>query len=204
MRGFPGNFHSFEYGGGKAPNRWLLAPAYTLLPLIRAPLGYDLVKPLPAIARALLVLGGGFAGQYALARPEPEDFPLLAGFALACLAAALLRFLRRWAGQGREDIHTGEAGYSFLARLLPVPACLTEILILPALIAYAGWVLWDSGASCALGVWLMLAGSSLSLMGQWEHRRHWSQARAMSDDALRAQSYGAQMQARERRARRSA
>jgi hypothetical protein len=41
-------------------------------------------------------------------------------------------------------------------------------------------------------------------MGWWEYRRRWSQHRALTDDVLRAESYGERMQARERRGRRNA
>lgn len=204
MQRLPRNFHSFEYGSGKAPGRPVLFPAYTLLPFLRDPLGYDILKPTTAIARTLLLLLIGYLAQFVVPQAEPDDFTLLAWFALAYLALTLVRFFRRWRGQGRgEDIHTAEAGYSFLARLLPLPVALTEILILPALIALLGDELWDSG-ECELGGWLMLAGASLCRMGHWEYRRRWSQARALTDDVLRAESYGERMQARERRARRNA
>lgn len=204
MQDFPRNFHSFEYGSGKAPGRLVLFPAYTLLPFIRDPLGYAILKPHTAIARTLLLLLAGYLAQFVMPQPEPDDFTLLACFALTYLALSLVRFFRRWRGQGRsEDIHTAEAGYSFLARMLPLPPALTEILVLPALIALLGSELWDDGDP-ELGGWLMIAGASLCLMGLWEFRRRWSQHRALTDDVLRAESYGERMQARERRARRSA
>ena len=86
-----------------------------------------------------------------------------------------------------------------MARTLPLPPAMTEIFILPALIALFGWEFWDSGVSYELGLWLMLAALSLAIMGEWEYHRRWSQHRAMTDDVLRAQSYGDRMQARERR-----
>jgi hypothetical protein len=201
MQDLPRNFHSFEYGSGKAPSRAVLFPGYTLLPFIRDPLGFDIVNPKTAIMRTLLLLLAGYLGQFVMPHAPPEDFALLACFALAYLALSLVRFFRRWRGQGRgEDIHTAEAGYSFLARMLPLPVAITEILILPALIALMGSELWDSG-NCELGGWLMLAALSLSLMGWWEYRRRWSQHRALTDDVLRAESYSERMQARESRAR---
>jgi len=197
-RTLPPNLHSHEYGGIPAPPRFVFLPAYTVLPLLRAPLGYDIVRVLPAMRRALglivvpLVIEAiwvGFGGHL----PDNMGHTYLAGFALVYFAATLVFFGRRWYGQQKgEELHSGEAGYSWLARYstLPVPLC--ELLIVPLAVLAIGYALVHS-VSIELGWWLIVSGFSLCLMGLWEHRRTWSQRRATVDDLVRAKVFEARV-----------
>ena len=122
-----------------------------------------------------------------------SGFPYLSLFALTYLVLSLAIFARRWWGQRHgEEIHSSEAGYSWLARYshLPVPVC--ELAIVPFAVFALGYVLAHT-VTLELGWWLMACGASLCLMALWEHRRVWSQHRATVDDVVRAKVFEARV-----------
>ena len=128
-------------------------------------------------------------GRLHTAAIPPSRLPYLSLFAIAYLAASLAIFARRWIGQRRgEELHSGEAGYSWLSRLTPVPVWLCELIIVPALVIGAGYLLVGN-VSNELGWWLEAAGTSLFVMTLWEYRRTWSQRRAAVDDTVRAKAF---------------
>jgi hypothetical protein len=194
-RNLPPNFHSNEYGGIAPPHWMVFLPAYTVLPFVRSPLGYDMVRLTPAIKRTLgLIIFPPLVEAIWVAftnRQLPANIghTYLTAFALAYLILSLAIFVRRWLGQRRGDeLHSGEAGYSWLAWYsnLPVPPC--EIIVVPAVVTGVGYLLIN-GPSRELGWWLEAAGTSLFLMALWEYRRTWSQRRATVDDVVRAKVF---------------
>ncbi len=197
-RTLPPNLHSHEYGGIQVPHHLIMLPAYTVLPFLRAPIGYDLVRPAAAIMRAIAlivfpVLAEGLWVGFTQRPIPPTRLPYLSLFALAYLAASLAIFARRWIGQRRgEELHSGEAGYSWLARLTPVPVWLCELIIVPALVTGAGYLLVGN-VSNELGWWLEAAGTSLFVMTLWEYKRTWSQRRAAVDDVVRGKAFEARV-----------
>ena len=197
-RTLPPNLHSHEYGGIQAPPHLMLLPAYTVLPFLRAPLGYDLVRPGMAVIRtgALIILPAIVEFMWVGITKRPivsSRVPYLSLFALAYLVLSVIVFARRWLGQRRgEELHSGEAGHSWLARYtrLPIPLC--ELIITPMLVAGAGYLM-AGNVSNELGWWLEAAGASLFVMALWEYRRTWSQRRATMDDVVRAKAFEARV-----------
>ena len=198
-RDLPPNFHSHEYGGTDAPAPILLMPAYTVLPFIRSPLGYEIVHIMPAIRRTLGLiilpviaefLWVGFTNKRL---PENMGHGYLVDFALAYLVADIVIFGRRWMGQRKgEKLHSAEAGYSWLAWYTPLPVALCELVAAPGALLLIGEV-FHRTVSIELGWWFRFAGASLFLMGWWEHRRIWSQHRATTDDLVRAKAFDARV-----------
>jgi hypothetical protein len=207
MRRLPPNFHTHEHGAVEPPPRWAFMPARTVLPFLRTPLGYDMAHPRTAFWNAfmLVVLPLVFWFLYVgLSRRQPPDnigHVWLAGFAIASLVVSCVIFARRFIGQRRgEEIHTAEAGYSWLAwrTSLPVPLC--ELLIIPLGLGVAGWVIKDT-FSLDLGWWLVVCAVSYLIMARWEYRRLLSQTRATVDDMIRAQTFEERLDGHERQAR---
>jgi uncharacterized membrane protein YhaH (DUF805 family) len=192
-RHLPRNFHSHEYGGVVAPLHWLLLPAYTVLPFIRSPLGMQLVHPrntvvirVVALIFLPLIIEAVYVGFTQARLPENMGHIPLIYFALAYLAVTLVLFARRWHGQRHgEELHSGEAGYSWLAWYSTLPVALCEQLIVPLAVGALGYVVAHT-FSVELGWWLMAAGVSLFIMARWEYRRIWSQHQATVDDIVRA------------------
>jgi hypothetical protein len=204
MRALQPNFHSHEYGGVDAPPRLLLRPAYIMLPFIRAPVGFEHVRPMSVIMMTgWLILGPGilefiYVGFTRAKLPDDLGYIYLFYFALAYCALALAVFVRRAIGQRwREEIHTAEAGYSWLAWMTPLPVWLCEIVLVPAAVGVAGYFIQHSAFSYELGWWLMLTALSLMLMAVWESKRRWSQHRATVDDVIRAKTFEARVSGHE-------
>jgi hypothetical protein len=195
QRDLPRNFHSDEYGGVYAPGPLLLLPAYTLLPFIRSPVGIQLVNPAKVIRRVVglivlpfiaEVLWVGFTQKRL---PDSMGHISLVAFALAYLIASLVVFARRWYGQHHgAELHSGEAGYSWLVWRTTVPVGACEQVIVPLIAGVLGYAIAHT-FSIELGWWLMAAGVSLLIMARWEYRRVWSQHQATVDDLIRAKSY---------------
>lgn len=199
MRKLPANIHSQEHGGVLPPAWFVLAPAYTVLPFLRGPLGWHVVHPARTIAAALglafLPLLIEFFLVAFINEPMPpmghEPMMVFAGvYFLMCIGV----WIRRWRGQGRgAQVHSAEAGYSWLAwwspRWFPVP--LIEIVVVPFLVFALAWVLLS--VSFELWFWFTFASLSLLIMAQWEWRHRLAQARARIDDTVRAGVYEGQL-----------
>ena len=207
MRRLPHNFHAQEHGSVESPPRWAFVPARTVLPFLRTPLGYDMVHPGKAITTAfmLIVLPLVFWFLYVglTRRPPPDNIGhvWLAGFAAASLVISCIIFARRFIGQRRgEEIHTSEAGYSWLTwrTRLPVPLC--ELIIIPLGLGVLGWVIKDT-FSLDLGWWLVVCAVSYLIMARWESRRRLSQTRATVDDMIRARTFEERLDGHERQAK---
>ncbi len=208
-RNLPRNFHSDEYGGVSAPMPWVLLPAYTVLPFLRSPVGLQLVHPWTAIRRTLglIVLPVIVIGIVNAFRPPQRHFDTghiwLSLFALSYLAVALITFVRRWRGQRRgEEMHSGEAGYSWLVQRTALPVALCEQVIVPPAVGALGYLIART-FSFELGWWLVAASVSLFIMARWESRRLWSQHQAVVDDLIRAKTYEDRMERHEAGARAS-
>jgi len=205
MRTLPPNFHSHEHGGVDAPPRILLKPAYTVLPFIRAPLGYHVVHPYQAIVMALGLsilppfLAIFYVGFTRVQMPDNVGHEYMIYFAILYLVLSLLRFAWRVLGP-RKNIHSAEAGYSWLARLTPLPVWLCEIVLVPAAVGYVGYLIRES-FSAELGWWLLICAMSLMLMAVWEAKRRASQRRATVDDIIRAETFEARVSGQEARAK---
>jgi hypothetical protein len=198
-RDLPRNFHSHEYGGVTAPPWWLLAPAYSVLPFIRRPLGMVTVHPRKVIARTvLLVLLPPLIHWFYIAftsrlLSDHMGHIWLVYFAVASLAVSLAIFIYRWYGQRHgEELHSAEAGYSWLALKTRLPVALSEQLIIPLAIGLLGYGIAQT-FSFELGWWLVASGASLCIMALWEYRRIWSQHQATVDDIVRAKTYEERM-----------
>jgi hypothetical protein len=177
-----------------------MLPAYTVLPFLRGPLGYEIVQPFRAIRHALqlIILPVLVEALWVAFNPQRTPpvtrYPYLSIFALTYLAVTLILFARRWWGQRKgEEVHSAETGYSWLAwyTRLPVPLC--ELIIVPGALFGLGYALDHGGVSMELGWWLMACSASLFLMGLWEFRRAWSQRRATTDDMVRAKAFEARV-----------
>jgi len=200
----PRNFHSDEYGGVSAPAPWVLLPAYTVLPFLRSPIGLQLVHPWTVIRRTLgliilpvIVVGivNGFRSPQRNISHSGHIF--LSLFALAYFAVALVIFVRRWRGQRKgEEMHSGEAGYSWLVQRTTLPAPLCEQVVVPLATGALGYLIART-LSFELGWWLVAAGVSLFIMARWESRRLWSQHQATVDDLIRAKTYEDRMERHE-------
>ncbi len=194
-RDLPRNFHSDEYGGIYAPAPILLLPAYTMLPFIRSPLGIQLVNPWTALRRFLgltilpLIAEFLWVGFTNKRLPGNMGHIPLIYFALTYMVFAFGIFARRWYGQRHgEEVHSGEAGYSWLVKLTALPIGLCEQVVVPLAVGFIGYLI-DHTFSVELGWWLMAAGLSLFIMARWEYRRLWSQHQATVDDLIRAKTY---------------
>ena len=174
-------------------------PAYTVLPFIRSPLGYEIVRILPALRRTLglivlpVIAEALWVGLTHAQLPANMGHVYLSDFALAYLVADLIIFARRWSGQrSGEKLHSAEAGYSWLAWYTTLPVVTCELVAAPGALLLLGEV-FHRTVSIELGWWLRLAAASLLLMGWWEHRRVWSQQRATTDDLVRAKAFDARV-----------
>jgi hypothetical protein len=196
-RKLPPNFHSSEYGGTDPPPRLMLRPAYTILPFIRWPLGYHVVHPFQVIFGALVLSVGAqffwffFVGITRIEFPRNFGHEYLVAFSIVYASLSFLLFLWR---VFRPGVHTAEAGYSWLARLLPLPLWTTEMFLVPAIVAWLGYLI-SLGASAELGWYLMLCALSLMLMATWEAKRRASQKRTTVDDLIRARTFETRMEA---------
>jgi hypothetical protein len=195
QRTLPPNFHSHEYGGVIAPVHFTLVPAYTLLPFLRRPIGIHLVSPFTVLLRTFLmiilppVLIGFYVGITLRPVSRAWGHEWFVCFALAYAALALATFAWRWIGQRRgEELHSSEAGYSWLVRLTPLPVGLCEQILVPFLVWVVGYGI-DHSVSKLLGWWFMAGAASLFIMGRWEGRRRWTQQQSTVDDVIRAKTY---------------
>jgi hypothetical protein len=202
-RSLPRNFHSHEYGGVIAPPAWVLIPAYSLLPFIRHPLGLYIVHPRVVVIRVValiflpLIIEVFYVGFTQARLPENMGHIPLIYFAVAYLAVSMVVFARRWQGQRRgEELHSGEAGYSWLAWHTSLPVGLCEQLIVPLAVGLLGYLIAHT-FSIELGWWLMATGVSLFIMARWEYHRLWSQHQATVDDLVRAKTYEERMSSHE-------
>jgi hypothetical protein len=215
MRSLPPNIHEQHSAAVTPPPVALLQPAWSVLPLIRSPLGYDFVYPAKAIFMALMLAIGGFliAAFYPPARDGAVGFFT---FVALSFAASLAAFFKRARGQRKgEEVHTQEAGYSFVTRQWPfLPPALCEQLLTPALLGLVGCFLaivplaWDDGTTAPLspmlGWWLMLSALSYLLMARWEYRMKWAQTREPVNQMIRAKLFEARLDTHERAARKPA
>jgi hypothetical protein len=199
MRSLPPNFHTQEYGGAYQPPKLLWRPAYSLLPFLRAPVGYEIVRPFPVIIMTGWLIFGPpmiefvYVGSMRARLPDNLGHEAMMEFAVLYCVLALGIFVRRLIGQRRrEQVHSSEAGYSWLAWLTPLPVWLCEQILVPAAVVGAGYAISNS-FSYELGLWLILSGISLFFVAHWESRRRWSQQRATVDDMIRAQMFEAQV-----------
>jgi hypothetical protein len=118
MRSLDPNIHEHQHGSVPPLPQWLIMSAMTLLSLIRWRLGYDIVHPAKTLPRALLLAIFGFLLTVFSARARiGADW--FFGFVALSFAASLVTFCKRAIGQRRgEEIHTEEAGYSFITSCL--------------------------------------------------------------------------------------
>jgi hypothetical protein len=207
MRLLPRNYHSHEHGTKSAPPGWVLFPAYTILPFLRAPLGYETLHPRASFLRTLrlIVLPLSFSwvrhSSAGFVLPTEFGFPWLLRFAVASFVLSFVRFLWRAFGPSRgEEVHSAEAGYSWLTWCTGLPMPLCELVIVPGLLAAVGYVV-SCTASFELGWWLILCAASYLVMAVWEYRRRTAQKRATIDDKLRAQAFDEVLAGQERAAR---
>ena len=207
MRELPSNSHSHQHGMGGRPHWLLLFPADTTLPLIRVPLGYYIVHPKQAITRTVLLIVLPLIWWWFYVGFTNEPMPgnaghlWLMGFAVLSLAVSLAVFVKRALGWRRgEEIHSEEAGYSWLCWHTPLPVWLCELFIVPGLVAGAGWGFAHT-VSTELGYWLMVSAASLLLMGTWERARMRNAMVTTRDGMLQAQSSGWRVEQQEARAR---
>jgi len=203
MRQLPPNIHEHQHGRVRQPAWVLLLPAYTLLPLLRSPLGYEVAYPRHAFAwlLILMVIGGVVALFYP---PAAMGFRWFAAVCLLSFVASCVQFVQRWRGQGRgEEIHTLEAGYSLLAWHSDLPVPLVEQLLIPAGLAAIGWGIAHT-FSAELGWWLFVGGFSYALMARWEYRMLWAAIREPVNQMIRAKLFEQRLDAHERKARRYA
>ncbi|MBS0448504.1 MAG: hypothetical protein JSR59_21490 [Proteobacteria bacterium] len=194
MRRLPLNLHSYEHGGIKPPPKFLTAPARMLLPLVRFPLGYEIANPLrvvrPGLAAIVFpVLVWFFLAATAGVEPSNEGREYTLLYAGVVFLVSCLRFAVRAIGQHRgEEIHTQEAGYSLVSRLVPLPVSLSEQLVMPALLVWLGSAI-ARAVSADLGLWFMVTAASYFLLANWERRNLLAQRRAPVDDKIRAAGY---------------
>lgn len=196
----PRNIHAHEHGAGPMPAWGLLLPAYTVLPLIRRPLGYATVQPLHLLVSLLLVAAVAFVLS-AIYPPASFGAEWFFAFLAASFLAGCIVFTQRAIGQRRgEEIHSREVGYSFLTLRsdLPVPLC--EILLVPLALGVVGWMLAHS-LSGLLGGWLVICALSYLRMSTWEHGSRLARSRSVADDMVQAQTFSQRVQTHERRAR---
>jgi hypothetical protein len=216
----PPNIHQHGHGGIKPPAWPLLIFDYSLLPVIRWPLGYDIVHPKRSLVWALLMVFGGFA--LCMVSPQATiGARWYFGFVACAFILALVRFAKRALGQKRgEEIHTQEAGYSVITRILFfLPAALTEQMLTPAALAYVGWVMahaplvywgeWHGRSyyqpvSVMLGWWLFISAFSYLLMARWEYSTRWSQQRQVVNRMKEAKIFGDRLNMHEEAARQPA
>jgi hypothetical protein len=193
LRSLPQNLHSHEYGAGARPFWFFLYPAYSILPLVRSPLGYDMVKPWRAICESTVVavvpyvlwfLYGGI-----FQRNPPPDWGGQKYLVLLMAASAItacVTFARRIRDERAGlIIHEAEAGYSLVTQRTELSVPLCEIVIMPALIAGAGWLLYSPDLF-DVSVWLMLCGASYARMAIWEYFRERAEIRVANNDKARA------------------
>jgi hypothetical protein len=198
-RDLPHNIHAHELGSGHAPPGWMFMPGYIVLPLVREPLGYEIVHPLRAAGQRVIVAALGFLVfiTYPPAVTGPEWFY---GYLGVSFVAACIAFTRRAIGQRRgEQIHTAECGWSYLARFTSLPVWLCEQVLVPLGIAALGYFTAQT-VSFLLGWFWVLTGASLALMGHWESARRRAQMRTTVDDLLRAQAFGERLADQEQQA----
>jgi len=195
IRVLPVNFHSDEYGGVSAPPSWLTLPGYTVLPILRGPIGINHVHPWKVLIRTLgLIFLPALLMAFINAFIPPANrtstgHDALTLFALAYMVISLVIFSRRWLGQRRgEKMHSAEAGYSWLAQRTTLPVVLCEQVIVPVMVAALGYVVAHT-FSFELGWWLVAAGISLFIIARWEYRRVWAQHQSTVDDLIRARAY---------------
>jgi hypothetical protein len=193
-----------EHGGLLPPAWYVLAPAYTLLPFIRTPLGWHVVHPASTITAALALAFAPFLIWFVLAAfvsgPIPDmGHEAMMVFAGVYFALGVVIWIRRWRGQGcGAEVHSAEAGYSWLAWYSPAwfPVPLIEIVIVPLLVfGLACGLLF---LSFELWFWFTAAALSLLMMAQWEWRHRLAQARARIDDTVRAGVYEEQLDRHEK------
>jgi hypothetical protein len=195
-RKLPLNIHSSEYGGIHPLPFWFLyTPAYTVICFLRAPLGYEMCRPIDAIRHGVVLI---FSSELlsalwvsAHARPLPDSVGLrfiwyftAAHFVISCVIFAR----RSWGQRHGEQVHTCSAGHFFLTRHTRLPVFLSEVVIMPGGVFVLGYWIYHY-ASIALGAWLICASISLLLMSAWETARYWSQIRATADDFIWANDY---------------
>jgi hypothetical protein len=191
------NWHGPDPRGGRPVRQgWSAVPALTWISVVRMRVGNKVAAPSNAIIVAAFLY---FVPPYAwwfiygyMAWPLPGNIghTWLVGSLALCVAASVAVWVRRWIGIHRgEEIHQMEAGYSWLAWSTPLPPWLTEVVLVPAIFASAGWLFYI-GPSRDLGAWLVLSGASFLLLGLAELRHRISVAASISDQLIQGQSAG--------------
>jgi hypothetical protein len=136
-----------------------------------------------------------YVGFTRVQMPDKLGHEYLIEFAVAYFVLSLLIFAWRALGP-KKNVHSAEAGYSWLARLTPLPVWLCEIVLVPAGVGYVGYLIRES-FSAELGWWLLICAMSLMLMAVWETKRRASQRRATVDDMIRAETFEARVSEQE-------
>ena len=206
MSNLPPNFHSFQHGNLQYPSTVAIGPALGMFPLTRWPLGHIMLGPVFNLWRAVVPLAAPPAFWFAreamtgLPAPENEGPQFLWAYLAASVGIGLLRYLLRFFAQYTGvEVHQTEAGYSIVAYILPLPAFITEQLIMPGLLGWIGWKLFQT-VSIDLGVWLMVCAASYFYVANWEWRNRDAQRRALVDDKTHAALFSHTLDTHERKA----
>ncbi len=198
MRDLYPNFHSPEHGHGAVhvPPWWMLTPAYTVLPFIRYPLGYDIVKPQFTVVPALGLVFFSYVLGALLPLAGP-GFLWLPAFAVTSFLLSTAIFIKRFRGILRENIHSADAAYSFLTNLTTLPPFLCELFLVPAALAALGLLIANT-FSFLLGGYLVVSAGSYIIMARWEESNHRRADIEVGNDLLRAAIFGKRMTRREK------
>ncbi len=200
MRELRSNIHFREAGAAGKPSWWVLFPVVSVLPLIRWPVGYDIITPMGAASNLalsfVLPYVAWFAALGLFQVPVPPNVgnpfsydPYYIGFIVFCAAAAAFNMLVRWIGLRRgASIHSEEAGWSWLTLTTPLPPLLCELVLVPLMLAGLGWLVLRN-LSFNLGVWLMLCAASYVFLAVWEARISWRARVNVINDMKRATVY---------------
>lgn len=199
MRELPPNIHMREHGGKPPPMGIFLIPALVALPLVRWPLGYETAQPARAFLIRIVVVGVAFLVSRFIPQAQP-GWELLAAYVALSFVVVCVMFTQRAIGQRHgEEIHTTEAGWSYLAWRSQWPVWACEQVIVPLGVAAAGYVVAQS-VSWELGWWLVLTGASLAILARWESAKRWALTRTTVDTMLQAQMFGHRVEQHEQRA----
>jgi hypothetical protein len=200
MREIRSNIHFREAGAASKPTGWLLFPALSILPLVRRPVGYDIITPIGAVGNLVIsfvlpyVLWFAAIGLFQVPVPPNVGYPLhydqyYVAFIVLCAVAAIINTIVRGIGLRRgAGIHSEEAGWSWVTLCTPLPPLLCELMVVPVLLAGVGWLVLRS-FSFNLGAWLMLCAASYVFLVIWEARIYWRARINVVNDMKRADVY---------------